>query len=320
LSFFEYRPYVSVAQRKAQALRKMQKLAKKGLKIQPIEARRKIVSTFWGKAWCDHIEAFGDYVNRLPRGKRYVRNGSVCHLSVEKGNVEAKVAGSDTYNVSIKIKPLSSARWSVLKKQCSGKIGTLLELLSGELSDEVMSAVCNHSTGLFPSAKEINYSCDCPDWAEMCKHIAAVLYGVGSRLDSDPQSLFSLRGVNYKELIDVGKAVTSATKTTSKRRRIASDELSEVFDVDMSVSKKNAKTVKAKSTKKPRAETKKRAKKSTATKKVKKETATTKKESPNKKVGVTKAKGTAAKKVKKVVKEKHPKKKPVRKSAEKGKK
>ena len=162
---------------------------KKGVDIQPIEIEgRKIVRSFWGQAWCDHLESFSDYDNRLPRGRTYVRNGSVCHLAIKKGQVEAKVMGSELYNVQVGIDTLSQRRWNAIKKQCSGQIGSLLELLQGALSDNIMLVVTDRDKGLFPKPAEIHFDCDCPDWAGMCKHIAAVLYGVGARLDNDPSS------------------------------------------------------------------------------------------------------------------------------------
>ena len=163
---------------------------------------RKIAATFWGEAWCDHLESFSDFANRLPRGRTYVRNGSVCHLAIAKGHVEAKVSGSELYNVTVKIKTLPQKKWNELKKRCTGQIGSLLELLSGQLSESIMQVVTDRKEGLFPLPGEISFDCDCPDWASMCKHVAAVLYGVGSRFDHRPELLFELRGVDVEELIE----------------------------------------------------------------------------------------------------------------------
>ncbi len=225
--------YVSVAQRRAKAAKAMQKLSKQGRKIEPIETGgRKIARTFWGEAWCDHLEKFSDYENRLPRGRTYVRNGSVCHLAISKGKVEAIVSGSELYNINIDIAPLPAKKWKKVRGQCAGQIGSMLELLQGRFSDNVMKIVTDPNNGLFPQPREIKLACDCPDWAEMCKHIAAVLYGVGARLDHQPELLFLLRNVDQEALISAELDVTSATSGKGKRR-LATTDLSSLFGVDM---------------------------------------------------------------------------------------
>ncbi len=230
-------PYVPVAQRRAQAKCEVNKLRKKGQDIQPVEIEGcTIAHSFWGKGWCTHLESFGDYSNRLPRGRTYVRNGSVCHLGIRKGKVEAIVSGSDLYRISVDIKPQSKAKWTKLKKRCTGKIGSLIELLQGKLSDEIMSTVTDREHGLFPLPGEIRYTCNCPDWADMCKHIAAVMYGIGARLDTQPDLLFLLRGVDHNELITAGVATDAIAGTGSRRirRRALSDKtLENVFGVEL---------------------------------------------------------------------------------------
>ena len=191
MGYYGFRPYVSVAKRREKALREMTKLQKKGRDIAPIVIEgRKITDTFWGQAWCRHMESFSDYENRLPRGRTYVRNGSVCHLAINQQCIEGIVSGSSLYKVRIDIKPLPVTRWKRIKKACAGQIGSLLDLLKGQLADGVMQMVCDKAQGLFPSPKDITLSCSCPDWAVMCKHVAAVLYGVGARLDHAPEKLF----------------------------------------------------------------------------------------------------------------------------------
>jgi uncharacterized Zn finger protein len=229
-----WKPYVSVAKRRSQAQSKLKKLQKSGLDVQPIEIEgRKIAKSFWGAAWCDHLESFGDYANRIPRGRTYVRNGSVCHLAIKKGKIEAMVSGSEMYNIKVSITRLDIDRWNGVKKKCTGHVSSVLELLQGKLSASVMGVVTDKKTGLFPSPKEIKFSCDCPDYASMCKHIAAVLYGVGARLDSQPELLFTLRGVNHHELITADIAVAGSAPKKGVRRRIASDALADVFGIDM---------------------------------------------------------------------------------------
>ncbi|MFH1732475.1 MAG: hypothetical protein ABIF82_12610 [Planctomycetota bacterium] len=215
----------------------MEKLRKKGLDIQPVEIEgRKIARTFWGEAWCDHLESFSDYENRLPRGRTYVRNGSVCHLEIAKGAVNAMVSGSELYKVDVTVGKLPRNKWADIKGRCAGQIGSLLELLQGRLSENVMTVVTDRKNGLFPLSKEISFNCSCPDWAVMCKHVAAVLYGVGARLDEKPELLFLLRGVDQEDLISAQAGAVAAVTTGAQggRRRIADDAISDVFGIEIS--------------------------------------------------------------------------------------
>lgn len=234
MSRYGWSPYVPVAQRRARALQKMEKLCKKGLEVKPIprQSGRKMARTFWGQAWCDHIESFHDYENRLPRGRTYLRNGSVCHLDITPGEITAKVCGSELYSVTISIKPLAARKWQTVKKRCAGQIGSLLELLQGRLSEKVMAVVTDPANGLFPRAREIELQCSCPDWAEMCKHVAAVLYGVGVRLDEQPELLFLLRGVDHQELIDTDVTVAVGTKQAGSARHLAEGDLADLFGIE----------------------------------------------------------------------------------------
>ena len=287
-------PYVSVAERRRRAMKKMDALRKKGVDIQPIQIEgRKIAKTFWGAAWCDHLESFSDYENRLPRGRTYVRNGSVCHLAMNKGVVEAKVSGSEVYDVKVTIKTLPGAKWISLKTRCSGQIGSLLELLQGRLSDHVMAVVTHQQEGLFPLPGEISFKCNCPDSARMCKHIAAVLYGVGARLDNKPELLFALRGVDHEELIaaDAENAVSAAT-SRGKSKRLAESALGDVFGIDLGTKPSPALTKKD-SNGKPTAASP--APTSTAKTRAKRTPRTTKKAAPRK-VPVRKPKAAVKKK------------------------
>ena len=227
----EWRRYVPVAERRARARREMNKLRKKGKDIQPIEIEgRAIARSFWGKRWCEHLESFSDYANRLPRGRTYVRNGSVCHLAIRTGRIDAIVGGSELYDVTIRIDKLKAAVWKSVKSRCSGQIGSMLELLQGELSREVMSVVTDRERGLFPKPGEIRFDCSCLDWASMCKHVASVLYGVGSRLDDRPESLFLLRGVDTAELIATEMTLPGDAATDDI---LADDALAGIFGIDL---------------------------------------------------------------------------------------
>lgn len=232
--YYGWAPYVPVAERKAKALKQVEKMKKKGMNVQPVQlAGRTIAASFWGKGWCDHMESFSDYANRLPRGRSYVRNGSVCHLEIRGGAIKALVSGTSLYKVTITIKPLADNKWQTLKRACTGRIGSLLDLLRGKLDHGVMEVVTHRKEGLFPLPGEMKFDCDCPDWAGMCKHVAAVLYGVGARLDQSPEMLFLLRGVNHEELVDVTAAITDAAKGGTSRRRIAASGIADVFGIEI---------------------------------------------------------------------------------------
>ena len=232
---YYYKPYVSIAERRANAQKELRKLEKKGRKISPVNIEgRKIATTFWGKAWCDNLESYSDYENRLPRGRSYVRNGSVVDLQIQPGQVTAFVSGSELYEINIKIKPLAAACWDCVKRDCAGKIGSLIELLQGKLSRDVMERVTRHDAGLFPKPAEITKSCSCPDWAHMCKHVAAALYGIGARLDHQPELLFVLRKVDHLDLIAKAGDVRALVQGQSPdQKTLSDDQLSEVFGIDL---------------------------------------------------------------------------------------
>ena len=211
----------------------MRALRKRGVKVQPVDLEgrgRAIARSFWGKRWCEHLESFSDYANRLPRGRTYVRNGCVCHLAIETGGVDAMVVGRELYHVVVRIRKLKRPAWKAIQAACAGQIGSVLELLQGRLSDRVMEVVTDRDSGLFPKPGEIKLACDCPDWATMCKHAAAVLYGVGARLDKSPELLFRLRGVDEAELIAADMALPGGTATADT---LADDDLGSIFGIDL---------------------------------------------------------------------------------------
>ena|SRR2546428_10399576 len=236
MSWWSFRPYVSVAQRQVKAKREVEKLRKKGRTITPVQiAGREVATTFWGKAWCDNLESYSDFENRLPRGRSYVKNGSVCDLQIEPGNVTALVCGTELYRITIKIRRLSPDAWKAIKTQCAGQIGSLIELLQGKLSKAVMEVVTRRDGGLFPKPREIDMDCSCPDWADMCKHVAAALYGVGGRLDHQPELLFKLRQVDHLELITAaaGAGAIGRSPPRPRKKTIAMGELADVFGVEL---------------------------------------------------------------------------------------
>ena len=228
--------YVSVAERKRRALKKLNALRERDQKCEPIALQgRQIATTFWGKAWCDHLETYSDYANRLPRGRSYVRNGSVLDLQISEGKVISQVSGSDLYTIHIQIRSLDPKKWKKIINTCAGKIDSLIELLQGNLSQSVMEILTDREQGMFPSPQQISLKCNCPDYAEMCKHVAATLYGVGSRLDHRPELLFVLRGVKKEDLLTAGTRLSVLSKKTgaTKRPALKGQDLSKLFDIEL---------------------------------------------------------------------------------------
>ncbi len=232
---FQWRRYVPAAERRAKAGRHAAKLRKGGQSLAPVITQgRTIASTFWGKAWCENLERYSDYANRLPRGRTYVRNRSVIDLHIGAGRISAQVMGSDLYRIQVSVTELPPARWRALAKNCTGSIDSLVELLQGRFSQHVMQRICATGTGLFPSPKEIKFSCSCPDWAAMCKHVAAVLYGVGARLDTQPELLFTLRKVDATDLVArAGDGLRLPSKGPAAGRVLMDSKLSEMFGIEI---------------------------------------------------------------------------------------
>lgn len=227
-------PYMPVAKRRAQAAKQLQKVKAKGKALNPVViAGRQIANTFWGKAWCDNLENYSDYANRLPRGRTYVRNGSVLDLKIAKGAILAQVMGSYLYEVAIEIKAMPASKWTSLVKRCSGKIESLIELLQGKFSNAVMSMIIDKESGLFPRPNEIEMSCSCPDGVRMCKHTAAVLYGIGACLDQQPEKLFIMRHVDHLELIAQASTDGIIAASQPSADTLEDSDLSDVFGIVM---------------------------------------------------------------------------------------
>jgi uncharacterized Zn finger protein len=227
-------PYVPVAERRRKAERKVAALKKKGHACQPVVIEgRAIARTFWGRNWCDNLESYSDYANRLPRGRTYVRNGSVIDLQIAQGKISALVMGSEMYRVDIGVHALEKNTWQAILKECAGKVASLVELLQGRLSDAVMEVVTRTGSGLFPVPKQISFRCSCPDSASMCKHVAAVLYGLGARFDRQPELLFLLRQVDPQELIRQAASLPVENTATGEHRPLESTDLSALFGIDL---------------------------------------------------------------------------------------
>jgi uncharacterized Zn finger protein len=235
MSFYGWKPYVSAAERRKKAAKTAAQAKKKGSDLSPVAASRgAIAKTFWGKAWCDNLERYSDFANRLPRGRTYVRNGSVIDLKITEGQVKAQVVGSSLYKVAVSVIAVPGTQWQSISADCADSIDTLVELLQGRLSKPVMERICKPKTGLFPGPKEIQFSCSCPDWASMCKHVAAVLYGVGARLDAQPELMFTLRRVDAKDLVIQAAAGLPKSKRGAPVGKVLDDaHLAEVFGIEM---------------------------------------------------------------------------------------
>jgi uncharacterized Zn finger protein len=235
MSFYAWRPYVSVAQRRREAERTLAGLRKKAQPVSPVRIEgRTIARSFWGKSWCANLERYSHFASRLSRGRSYVRNGSVVDLQIARGEVRAMVSGSELYRVQVDIAPATAKRWKAICRDCAGSIDSLVELLQGRLSERVMDRVCRQGDGLFPTPGEIDLSCSCPDWADMCKHVAAVLYGIGARLDGSPELLFKLRGVNATEfLANADRHISLKAPCPAGAKVLDADDAADLFGLEM---------------------------------------------------------------------------------------
>ncbi|MGE0173923.1 MAG: hypothetical protein AB7T49_14095 [Oligoflexales bacterium] len=228
--------FVSIKDRKKKAREEIERQREQGKVVNPINARAKtITKSFWGKAWCQNLERYEDYAYRLSRGRSYLRNDCVVDLAVEEGRISALVRGSYLYEVSIRVKKIEQEQWVQLVNRCSGRITSLVGLLSGDFPDSVMSAVIERDSGLFPQPTDIKMSCTCLDVADVCKHVAAALYGVGVKFDTMPELFFVLRGANYRDLVkDAARDFVSEAAETASDLDVA--EIEELFGIEINTS------------------------------------------------------------------------------------
>ncbi|MBA3005816.1 MAG: hypothetical protein KKB91_12495 [Proteobacteria bacterium] len=236
----DYPEYVPVAEKKAKAAKKLQQLQKTRPGIKPVILEGSALArTWWGKSWNQNLERYADYSNRIGRGRSYVRHGAVLDLQIEAGQVIALIQGSASrpYEVEISIRAMSTSQWTVIKKQCEGRLKSLQELLAGKFPKDLSEIFLAEGRGLFPSPKEIAFACSCPDWASMCKHVAAALYGIGARIDDDPTLFFTLRGVRTDELVTEAvhdKTAELLAKAEARSAKILDeDDLSSLFGIDL---------------------------------------------------------------------------------------
>jgi uncharacterized Zn finger protein len=237
---YGYPPYVSVAQKRAKAKRQLEKLRKKNPNLRPIVlAGSALTKTWWGKAWNKNLERYADFSNRIGRGRSYVRHGAVLDLQIAPGKVTALVQGSRSkpYSVEIGIKPITKAQWQTIVQAVGKELSSLQKLLEGSFPKALQEIFTAQGQGLFPTPSEIRLACNCPDWATMCKHVAAALYGIGTRLDEDPLLFFALRQANVEDLItqavqDQSDKLLRQAKRKSTRV-IDDSELGDVFGIDL---------------------------------------------------------------------------------------
>lgn len=226
-------PAPTVGERREKAAKTIARLSKKGVALSPVAIEgRTIARTFWGKAWCDNIEAYRDFDYRLERGRSYVRSGAVIDLQIQKGLVSALVIGSgrDPYEVTIRIDAMKKNDWDALVQRATGKISSLMALAQGKLPPEILEDFCNPETGLFPKPREIHFRCSCPDGASCCKHVAAVLYGIGARLDTTPELFFTLRGIDPDSIVS---AEVVDTLTSGAENELDAADLGDVFGISL---------------------------------------------------------------------------------------
>lgn len=228
--------YESVAEKKAKATKALEKLRKKNQEIEPVIIEgRTLAKTWWGKAWNKNLESYADFSNRIARGRSYVRNNTVLDLKISKGKVTAMVQGSSSkpYIVEIQIDTLNAKKWDKVTELCNHRIDSLEELMEGRFPKELEVIFMDKKYGMFPSPKEIHFNCNCPDWAIMCKHVAAVLYGIGSRLDNDPMLFFQLRDLDGQELVkkSMERKLENMLKNAGKRseREINGSDVFDIF-------------------------------------------------------------------------------------------
>ena len=223
----EFPQYISIDERRRKAEREAAKLES----ASPVIIKgSQIATTFWGKSWCRNLERYSDYANRLPRGRTYLRSGCVVDLQISPQMVDALVSGTRLYTVKVKVYAISRPRWKAVCHDCAGAIDSLVALLEGRFSKVTMERLCQQKTGLFPMPAEIKFDCSCPDSARMCKHVAAVLYGIGARLDEKPELLFTLRDVDKQDLITNASLRLTKSKTA---KYLETDDLSELFGIDI---------------------------------------------------------------------------------------
>lgn len=236
MSFYGYFDTPSVAELRQMAKDSLAKNKDYDPVIFEGNSRSKICKSWWGDAWCRNLDRYADWDNRIDRGRSYLRNGTVIDLKMNGGEIYAKVQGSreTPYTVKITIDPINEKKSRKIEKQAAGKIQNIEALLTGTFPESLKEDFFQEGM-LFPSLKEIHFNCSCPDWASLCKHVAATLFGVGVRLDTDPKIFFQMRGINIEDFVEkaisgkLEKMLKNADKITP--RIIKDSEIMNLFGV-----------------------------------------------------------------------------------------
>ena len=240
--YFGFPRYVSKAEKIRKAEQALKKLRKKGVSLEPVTVDGRVIAkSWWGRAWADNLERYSDYENRLPRGRSYVRSGAVLDLKIRQGTITALVAGSRAtpYKITVTITSLDKKRLAALQKKSMSSLDSLHLLLSGEFPADLKNDFFKQGSGLFPTPKEIKLDCSCPDWADMCKHVAAALYGAAVRLDEKPELFFLLRGIDVKSFIgtavaDEGrKMAKKAARKTARTLSLEDSQMEALFGISL---------------------------------------------------------------------------------------
>lgn len=163
----------------------------------------KFVQSWWADQWINALTRLMDSA-RLTRGRSYARRGQVLGIDIKAGKVAARVQGSrpSPYKVNIELKPLSDDQWAKVLDALAEQAIFAAQLLNEEMPNDIEHVFDKAKVPLFPkSSGDLVTNCSCPDWANPCKHVAAVYYLLGERFDADPFLLFELRGRSKAAII-----------------------------------------------------------------------------------------------------------------------
>ena len=181
-------------------------------------------TTWWGRLWIHALEELGDdFENRLPRGKKYAEEGAVSHFMVKPGEIQARVHGRKTYEVTLGLPALTPLQWDRALERIAQESRFTASLLAGEMPQGLDETFREAGASLYPRVpKELQTHCTCPDWANPCKHVAAVCYIMAEALDRDPWLLFDLRGKTRESVLEVLQemgGISAASAPAAPRRR-----------------------------------------------------------------------------------------------------
>jgi uncharacterized Zn finger protein len=229
-SFEEDVPYRSAAERKSLTEQAIARIAAENPDFLPIRVihKRKLAQSFWGQAWNRNLDTYQDYDARFDRGRRHLRAGAVVNLQIVGPHVEAHVWDQRLYAVSAIFAPLAPEKWALFREESAGELDSLVALLQGKMSEGFLARIVDPVKGLFPERKALTYRCTCLDDAELCEHIAAVLYGIGVCFDENAELFFPLRGVSIHDWMQTSGECLLQEVNPPER-----EELGILFDIDL---------------------------------------------------------------------------------------